>query len=196
VAVDDNLGAVQNQSVQIPASKLAANDIDIDGNPLTVTAVSSSSTAGGSVSLDSGSVTYVTYTPPFFTTGPDSFTYTVTDPYGNAATGNVWVTIATGNDPSLNIVYGPVLDPVSGDFVVRFAGVPGTEYLVEATDSLDFPNWELDSFAAAPGDNSSGLGVGVFEFDDPAFGATSRYYRTASADKGPPGPPLPPPPNQ
>ncbi len=189
VAVDDNLGTVLNQSVEFSASKLAANDIDVDGNPLTVTAVSSSSTAGGSVYLQDGPVTSVIYTPPFYTSGPDSFTYTVSDSYGNTATGNVWVSIATGNDPSLNVVYGPVLDPVSGDFVVRFAGAPGNGYPIEYSDSLDSPNWQPDTFAFAPNDNSSGLGAGVFELDEPAEGATSRYYRTDSSGEGSPQPP-------
>jgi alpha-tubulin suppressor-like RCC1 family protein len=173
VAVNDTLGSVENQAVWLPAAKLAANDTDPDGDTLTVTAVSATSTNGGTVTLDYG---YITYYPPTDVTGADSFTYTVSDGHGNTDTGTVNVTIASSTAVSLNVVYGPVVE--YGDFVVRFAGTPGCEYTIEYTDSLDSPNWQWYANVTAPTDNANGFGKGIFEFRESTSVAPSRFYRT------------------
>jgi hypothetical protein len=174
LAINDTLGAVKNQSVSLPAAKLAANDTDPDGDPLTVTAVSSGSNSG-TVTLVAGTVTY---TPPIDFTGADSFTYTITDGHGNNATGNVNVTIASGTEVSLNRVYGPVID--NGEFVVRFAGTPGHTYTIEYIDGLGEPvHWQKLTNLTAPVTAGS-FGKGVFEFRESIGGAGSRFYRTVS----------------
>lgn len=58
-------------------SGLRANDSDIEGTALTLTAFDSTTAQGGTV-VDNGDGTF-TYTPVFGFSGTDSFTYTVTD---------------------------------------------------------------------------------------------------------------------
>ena len=75
-----------------------ANDFDVDNQPvsnagLTVTAVSQG--AHGGVSLVGG---VVRYTPSLNYNGPDSFTYTITDPTGLTTTATVNVTVTPVND--------------------------------------------------------------------------------------------------
>jgi hypothetical protein len=173
VAVNDTLGTVKNQAISLPGAKLAANDTDADGDALTVAAVSTPSTVGGTVALAAGNVTY---TPATDFTGADSFTYTVSDGHGNTAIGTVNVTITSSTGVSLNRVYGPVVD--NGEFVVRFAGTPGYTYTIEYTDSLVEPiNWQNKTNLTAP-DTAGSFGKGVFEFRESTGGAGSRYYRT------------------
>lgn len=75
------------------------NDLDGDGDPVTVSSVSPTSAAGGTVTLVAG---VVSYTPPSGFAGTDVFTYTVTDGYGAFATTTVTALIDVncliGND--------------------------------------------------------------------------------------------------
>ncbi len=69
-----------------------SNDTDPDGNTLTVTAVGSA--AHGTTSIGGGG-TSVSYTSVAGYAGPDSFTYTVSDPSGAKATASIVVTVTT-----------------------------------------------------------------------------------------------------
>ncbi len=66
-----------------------ANDTDINGDSLTITSVTQG--AHGTVTVNSG-VT-VTYTPALNYAGVDSFTYTISDGKGGAATGTVNISV-------------------------------------------------------------------------------------------------------
>ncbi|MGE0132541.1 MAG: Ig-like domain-containing protein [Blastocatellales bacterium] len=70
------------------------NDTDVDGDTLSVTAVTQG--ANGSVAIVGGGVKY---TPNANFNGSDSFTYTINDGNGGAATATVSVTITAANDP-------------------------------------------------------------------------------------------------
>ncbi len=72
-----------------------ANDTDVDGDPLAVTAVSPTSANGGSVSLAG---TTITYTPAQDFNGTDTFTYTVGDGRGGFDSATVLITINPVND--------------------------------------------------------------------------------------------------
>ena len=168
--VPDTITTPTNTPTKFSAAKLAVNDVDLDGYALTVIGVSSSSAQGGTVALASGQVTY---TPPVNFAGNDSFTYTISDGHGGTALGTVTATV--GSSPvSLNIVFGPTM--VSGNFVVRFAGIPGQTYTIEAASSLAGP-WTKVANLAAP-TTDQGFGVGVFQFSEPVGGNTTRFYRT------------------
>jgi hypothetical protein len=67
-----------NTALNISASALAALHYDADGDTLTITAVSSTSTNGppNNVSLTAGTITY---TPATDFVGADQFTYTISD---------------------------------------------------------------------------------------------------------------------
>jgi hypothetical protein len=160
-----------NTRAVFAAAKLAVNDIAFDGGPLTVTVVSPSSSQGGTAALASG---LVTYSPPTNYTGNDTFTYTIADAHGDTSTGGVTATVGNGGVVSLNIVFGPVVD--SGNFVVRFAGVPGLTYTVEAASAITGP-WTKTANLVAPS-TDQGYGVGVFQFTEPADGDGARFYRT------------------
>jgi outer membrane protein OmpA-like peptidoglycan-associated protein len=70
-----------------------ANDSDLDGDTLTLTAVGTP--ANGQVQI-SGSV--LTYTPAAGFTGSDSFSYTVDDGFGGQAQANVSIVISEANE--------------------------------------------------------------------------------------------------
>ncbi|HEX5718560.1 MAG TPA: Ig-like domain-containing protein [Thermoanaerobaculia bacterium] len=71
-----------------------ANDVDPDGDPLTLTAVTQG--ANGSVAIEGDDS--VTYTPNEGFSGSDTFTYTVSAE-GGTDTGTVYVTVFGTNDP-------------------------------------------------------------------------------------------------
>lgn len=171
IANADAFNTTSNTPATFPISKLLLNDTDADGDALTVTAVSSNSAQNGTVSLVAGQVTY---TPHANFTGNDTFTYVLSDNRGGTAIGTVMATAGSGGAAPLNMVYGPTV--ANGEFVVRFAGIPGLTYTIEATPSFQVP-WTKVANVTAP-TTDTGLGIGVFEFREPVAGETSRYYRT------------------
>ena len=86
VAVNDTVTTAEDTAVDI---YVAANDTDIEGDTLSVTAVTTPS--NGTV-IASGNTTTVTYTPDAGFTGTDSFDYTVSDGT-DTDTGTVTVTV-------------------------------------------------------------------------------------------------------
>ncbi|MCI0396757.1 MAG: Ig-like domain-containing protein [Chloroflexi bacterium] len=87
VAVDDEATAVQETPLTID---VLANDDDLDGDDLSIIAVTQPAT--GTVSINSGNS--VTYTPaPGFYGTTDSFSYTISDGRGGTATATVVVTV-------------------------------------------------------------------------------------------------------
>jgi len=92
VATDDALSSPEDQVFSIAGSALLANDTDVDGASLAITAVSGASV--GTVSL-AGST--VTFTPPANYSGPATFSYTISD--GSLTdTATVTLTITAVND--------------------------------------------------------------------------------------------------
>jgi streptogramin lyase len=100
VAVDDTLTTEQDTAGTV---NVLANDSDPDpGDALTVT----DSTAGAHGTVSCQPAGDCTYTPAAGYSGPDSFTYTVSDGNGGTATGNVSVTVTPtggGNQPPVAV---------------------------------------------------------------------------------------------
>ena len=113
VAVDDTAMTFEDAAVAID---VLANDSDVDGNALTVTAVTQAT--NGSVAIDIDR-TQVSYTPDADFAGPDSFTYTIGDGNGGSATARVDVEVTAVND-------APGLDPVGDMSVAENATVAFT----------------------------------------------------------------------
>jgi len=89
-AVDDN--AMTNQDMPITISVLV-NDGDPDGDPLTITNLSSPSNGTAAINADNT----VTYSPAGGFAGDDSFTYTISDGRGGSATATVTLTVIRPN---------------------------------------------------------------------------------------------------
>ena len=95
VAVDDTgITTPEDTAAVIPTATLTGNDTDIDGGPLTVTAVSDP--IGGTVVLNGNNT--ITFTPTANTSGPASFTYTVSDGALATDTATVSITVTPVND--------------------------------------------------------------------------------------------------
>ncbi len=171
VAESITAGVRQGRSLTLSVAKLLARATDVDGDTLTLVGLSPSS-AGMTLSLAAGQITY---TPAIAFSGTDTFTYTIADGHGATATATVTVTVTPADAASINVVFGPVVN--AGNFVVRFAGIPGYEYTIESTDSLLPATWVKKQNLIAP-TTAGSFGVGVFEFTEPTGGATSRFYRT------------------
>ena len=164
VANDNGAGARQDQILRIKLAKLLADDTDEDGNLLTVVAVSAASTNGGTVSL---TTTNVIYTPPAGFHGVDAFTYTISDGKGGTATANVVVYVVDGALPGQNQV---ALIIVPGGVLVRFAGIPGRNYVLQRAGMVAGP-WGTLTPLTAPIH-------GIMEYFDAAPLPVMGFYRT------------------
>jgi uncharacterized repeat protein (TIGR01451 family) len=98
VAVDDAATTPFETPVTID---VLANDFDVDGDPLTISAFDATSTEGGSVTCTTPNCTY---TPPAGFSGTDTFTYTVSDPDGATDTATVTITVLASPTTDLEIV--------------------------------------------------------------------------------------------
>ncbi|HEY0455302.1 MAG TPA: cadherin-like domain-containing protein, partial [Verrucomicrobiae bacterium] len=129
----------------VTLASLLANDSDPEGDvPLTITAVSGTSTNGASVSLGA---TDVTYTPVAGYTGPDLFTYTVTDSLGASSTGNVYVFVTDGPVPASNNI---AITSSAGSRKLTFRGTPGTTYRILRSTFVTGPWDTVISTQTAP----------------------------------------------
>jgi hypothetical protein len=159
------LGTTQNQPVTVEISKLLANDVDLEGRTLAFTSAGLATTQGGSLTVTD---TDITYMPRLDFTGYDSFTYSVVNGAGGSALGTVFVFVAPAALPSGNLVGIQMLS--NGRATIRFAGIPGLSYAVEA--SQDLVGWtRLGTAPAGPN--------GIISLDDPQAGLFNRrFYRT------------------
>ncbi|MEM6477570.1 MAG: tandem-95 repeat protein [Pseudomonadota bacterium] len=124
VAVDDGPFEIDVINVlAIEEALLLANDSDLDGDALTITAVTDG--AGGDVSLEDGNVVY----RPFIDfEGDDQFTYTVSDGEAEATAS---VSVAVVNDYRNTQVGGDGSDfVVGGNGSDLLAGGAGSDFLV------------------------------------------------------------------
>src|SRR6185369_1426337 len=97
-AVDD--AATINEDSGANTISVLANDTDQDNDTLAITAVTQG--AHGAVGITGGG-SGLMYTPAFDYSGPDTFTYTISDGHGGSDTANVNVTVNAVNDtPSFN----------------------------------------------------------------------------------------------
>ncbi|WP_428628510.1 Ig-like domain-containing protein [Sphingopyxis sp.] len=98
VAVNDSATTAEDTPVTVA---VLANDTDVDGDPLSVTAASA---VNGTVVRNADGT--ITYTPNANFNGTDTITYTISDGKGGTSTATVAVTITSVDDPPLNTVPG------------------------------------------------------------------------------------------
>jgi uncharacterized repeat protein (TIGR03806 family) len=163
-AIGDLLSRFVTQGIQAPFSALLTNDIDADGDIVTLSGVISPTPSGASVITSN---TFVLYQPVFGDTNGDTFNYVVADGNGGVATGLVTVTVQP--DPAAMEVLAIRTDP--GEFTLSFTGVPGFTYTVQYTDSLQSPAWQNLTTAVA---DEFGQ---VQTVDNSPSGGATRFYR-------------------
>ena len=100
-AVSDTVSVVEDNVTTIT---VLSNDMDPEGQPLSITAVTQA--ANGTVKIAAGGMA-VTYTPAANFFGSDSFTYTIQDPRGDTDNATVNLTVTPVNDaPSFVAEFG------------------------------------------------------------------------------------------
>jgi hypothetical protein len=166
------LGTTQNQPATITLSKwLNRQDLDADGDVLTIASYNQTTTQGGTVSVASGGMTY-TPANDFF--GSDSFTYTVTDGYTNL-TLTVNVSVVSADASSGNIV-GFTAPNYQGGIgaKIKFLGVPGAQRYVQYR-SVNGGGWVTFSTNTMPAS-------GLLEIEDQGSlgDLNGRTYRTSN----------------
>lgn len=161
----DQMQASSGAPSSMALAKMLANDRHLDADVPVMT--SFTQPAHGTVVITSDTVTY---TSQAAYEGPDSWTYTLTDAQGAAATATVSVKVIPAlKGPTANIVASGIAD---GYFWARFAGIPGHTYRVESTVNVATGPWEVVQTATAA---RSGL-LQVTDFvHNPADG--QRFYR-------------------
>jgi Ca2+-binding RTX toxin-like protein len=93
LAVADSVSTNEDTPLVLAPADLLSNDIDSNGDALTITAVGDA--VNGTVSLESGNVVF---TPNANYNGPASFSYTIDDGQGGTATATVDVDVIAVND--------------------------------------------------------------------------------------------------
>ena len=131
VAVGDNVSVKSDGKLEIPFATLIANDIDIDGDSLTMISVQDA--INGTVAISFGKVVF---TPAAGYEGPASFTYTVRDPAGATSTATVNVAVGNAIAPSivvaktlLAIAHGTGGTSVSFPLITKLVDTDGSESL-------------------------------------------------------------------
>jgi hypothetical protein len=115
--LSDAVQATSGAPATFTAAFLLANDFDPNGDPLTITGVGATGTAGGTV-VDNGGGSW-TYTPAAGYVGVDTFTYTVIDGRGGSASALVAVTV-TASPAGLVAAYS--FDEASGSTATDTSG--------------------------------------------------------------------------
>lgn len=125
IAVDDSIFVHAQVLTAIPAAVLLGNDSDIDGDTLSINAVSSPSAAGAAVSL---SDQIIRYQPLPNHVGPDSFQYTVQDGRGGQANAQVAVTVVQPRITEWSVT--------SNMLRLRFQAIPNRAYMLQSSEDL------------------------------------------------------------
>jgi len=153
-----NLLAVLGGSTILATSNLVALAGNPANYPLSVTAVSATSTNGSAVNLNGGNITY---TPVAL--GPDKFTFTLGDGHGGTANGIVTATNTNGLGGQVSHIAF-----VNGMASMTFTAIPGYQYHVQVSTNL--VSWNDVLITNVPVS-------GAFQFNDNAASMQAAYYR-------------------
>jgi len=161
------LEVLRNLSAKVLVSELLGNASDPEGDSVDFAGAVSTSREGGTILVSNG---WVLYQPPFEFGASDQFEYTIRDEFGAEAIGVVEVVLrGDGDEPTLNVRGIEEVPESGGDVRIRFVGVPGREYEIQATEDLS----EWTKIGTAIADS-----VGLYEFiDEDAGNFDQRFYR-------------------
>lgn len=146
---------------KISVASLLGNATDADGDPLTLSSVSSSTNG---VALDTTTFPgYVAYANTSLV--DDKFTYTVADGFGGTSSADITLTAgsAAGVGGQIN-----GFTATGGTASMTFAGIPGYKYHVQVSTNLSIWNDVLITNAPAGG---------VFQFTDSSAPQPDAFYR-------------------
>ena len=152
-AVDDvGLTTPEDTALVIAAASLLANDVDIDGDTLTVTAVGNA--IGGMVALANGQVTF---TPSANFNGPASFSYTVSDGNGGSDTATVSLTVTAVNDaPVANDDAGTATEQGTSPGTAATGNVLANDTDVDTPDTQEVTIVKFGPTSGTPGSSLAG----------------------------------------
>jgi hypothetical protein len=142
VAVVDAATTPEDTALVAATSVFLANDTDLDGDTLSITAVQPTANTHGVVALAG---TTITYTPDANFNGAAAFTYTVSDGNGGTATGTVDVAVTPVQDAPVAIA----------DALTTLEDTVATTTTLAANDT-DADNDTLTVTAVAPTANTHG----------------------------------------
>lgn len=169
VAAADAFTFAEDNVALFSRAVLTANDVDVDGDLLTITQVTDA--VGGTVVLTAGGD--VRFTPHADYNGPGGFSYTVSDGHGESSTASVTLDITPVNDaPRANTMI--------------YAGTEEVPLLIDPTQILadasaydvDGDGFSFTGFTGAGGGTLDDLGDGTFVFtpNDNFFGPAVLTY--------------------
>ncbi|MBD2504400.1 cadherin-like domain-containing protein [Anabaena azotica] len=132
-AANDSFNINQNTSIIINSNTLLRNDADLDGDELSITAITQPK-QGKLIQKNDGSYTYIPNEDYY---GVDQFTYTIKDEQGNTSTAIVNLTVdqfpvASSKQPYSITTINPILKYASSTFL---GNVDGELYFIANTDS-------------------------------------------------------------
>jgi hypothetical protein len=116
----------QNVSLTLKVADLLTNDLDIDGDPLTLTSVSNPTAAGSKLTWTN---TTILYSPPANFSGTDAFNYSAND--GHGGSGSALVNIKVW---PLKVV--SITRQTPGTLSVQFVGIPSRTYCIQSSSNL------------------------------------------------------------
>lgn len=156
-----------NQSQAIGKTALLANDLDPQGSIVSLQSVDPVSPKGAPIT-DQGDSLH--YGAPNGMNSTDSFTYTVSNQFGDTAVGNVTVVVGdAAPQPSPTLQSTAIIGEGTRQFT--FTGAPNQKYSIEAAHDLNSVNWQAAS-------NVTANGAGVFVFDDTTASTfVQKYFR-------------------
>jgi hypothetical protein len=165
-AGDYSMSTRMDAANSMSAAKLLRACADPDNDTISIVAVDHTSANGGAITLNNG---MIGYTPMTGFVGVDHFFYTVEDSHGASAQGKITVSVVAPTGSGLNILGPPIV--TGGIATVRFAGIPGMDYIVEWCDNLTAPIWTQAGRVTAQAN-------GLIVFTDlTSGGASLRFYR-------------------
>lgn len=169
VARDDTVTRFTDRVMVSFSQRLLGNDSDPDPNEvLSLVSYSTGTTNGGTVFRQGD---WLTYTPTNGYTGPDQFSYTITDHRGGLASANVTILPESPRDiPGTNEIRF-LFDRPGTMPALRFHGTPGVTYRIERIDTLFGGTWQTVAVLTAGPD-------GALDTLDPgAIFRDLRFYR-------------------
>ncbi|WP_341913931.1 tandem-95 repeat protein [Ferrovibrio terrae] len=165
VAGNDSFTFAEDAPLQLTASQLLANDSDIEGNTLSILAVSNAT--NGTVAKNAQGV--VTFTPTANYNGPASFKYVASDGQGGLTTGTVNLTVTPVNDAPVAVNDGALT--TSEDTALTIS----TSALLANDTDVDGDTLSIQSVQGAVGGT-----VSINQAGQVIFTPTSSYTGAAS----------------